>query len=216
MRPTRYWVTRGVLLCSRAAHRVRSADDDATLIGSRRPVAPQKQRPPRRPRANFTTAGRRPVARFLRASTWPLLRIQKPIRHKRCAPPTNTADVMAYSLAVAAAATGLNKTAVLRAIKTGTLRGARNENGEWHVEPAELHRVYPPLRRPRPPRIRRTIATQMPIRPSTAELGIWTLREKWQERLEAPGPNNDPPRQGWRQLLDYLGLRRWASPRYLS
>jgi hypothetical protein len=28
MRPTRYWVTPGVLLCSRAAHRVRSADAD--------------------------------------------------------------------------------------------------------------------------------------------------------------------------------------------
>jgi hypothetical protein len=85
---------------------------------------------------------------------------------------------MAYSLAAAAAATGLNKTTVLRAIKTGKLRGARNENGEWHVAPAELHRVYPPLPRPRPPRIRRRIATQMPTRPSSAELSIWNLREK--------------------------------------
>jgi hypothetical protein len=147
------------------------------------------------------------VARFLPANiSKALLRIQKPIRHKRCALPTNTADVMAYSLAAAAAATGLNKTTVLRAIKTGKLRGARNENGEWHVEPAELHRIYPQLPRSRPPRIRRSITTQMPIRPSSAELGIWKLREKWPERLEAPGPNNDPPRQRWRRLLDYLDL----------
>jgi hypothetical protein len=36
---------------------------------------------------------------------------------------------MAYSLAAAAAATGLNKTTVLRAIKTGKISGARDKSG---------------------------------------------------------------------------------------
>jgi hypothetical protein len=52
---------------------------------------------------------------------------------------------MACSLAVAAAATGLNKSTVLRAIKAGRISGTRNELGEWQVEPAEAHRVYPPV-----------------------------------------------------------------------
>jgi hypothetical protein len=121
-------------------------------------------------------------------------------------PPTQQ-DVMAYSLAAAAAATGLNKTMVLRAIKTGKIRGARNESGEWHVEPAELHRVYPSLPRHRPPRMRRSVATEARIRPSSAELGIMELREKWQERLTPGDPATDPLGQWWRRLVDYLDLR---------
>jgi hypothetical protein len=40
-------------------------------------------------------------------------------------------------------ATGLNKTSILRAIKSGKLSGTKDENGQWLVEPVELHRVYP-------------------------------------------------------------------------
>ena len=35
------------------------------------------------------------------------------------------------------------KSTVLRAIKAGRISGTKDEQGEWHVEPAELHRVYP-------------------------------------------------------------------------
>jgi hypothetical protein len=44
---------------------------------------------------------------------------------------------MSYTLAAAAA--------VLRAIKAGKISRTKDEQGEWHVEPAELHRVYPPI-----------------------------------------------------------------------
>jgi hypothetical protein len=50
---------------------------------------------------------------------------------------------MSYTLATAAKATGLNKSTILRAIKTGQITGTKDEFGEWRVEPAELHRVYP-------------------------------------------------------------------------
>ncbi len=53
---------------------------------------------------------------------------------------------MAYTLADAAQATGTNKTTILRAIKSGKISGSKDEFGTWQVEPAELHRVYPPLR----------------------------------------------------------------------
>jgi hypothetical protein len=119
---------------------------------------------------------------------------------------------MAYSLAAAAAATGLNKTAVLRAIKTGKISGTRSQNGEWHVEPAELHRVYPSVPRQRPLRMRlSSIDTEIRTRPSSAELGIWELREKWQQQAErlTPDPVVDHrARPWWRRIVDYLPIRR--------
>jgi hypothetical protein len=51
-----------------------------------------------------------------------------------------------HTIATAAAAVGRNKTAILRAIKAGKISVAKNENGEWQIDPAELHRIYPPLR----------------------------------------------------------------------
>jgi len=41
----------------------------------------------------------------------------------------------------------LDRTKILRAIKSGKISGAKDEHGEWHIEPAELHRVYPPVAR---------------------------------------------------------------------
>ena len=50
---------------------------------------------------------------------------------------------MSYTLATAAKATGLNKSTILRAIKSGQITGRKDQFGEWRVEPVELHRVYP-------------------------------------------------------------------------
>lgn len=55
---------------------------------------------------------------------------------------------MGYTLGEAARATGMSKAAISRAIKNGTISAARQDNGSYKIEPAELHRVYPP--RPSP------------------------------------------------------------------
>jgi hypothetical protein len=52
---------------------------------------------------------------------------------------------MSYTLATAAKATGLNKSTILRAIKSGQITGTKDQFGEWRVEPVELHRVYPAI-----------------------------------------------------------------------
>jgi hypothetical protein len=57
---------------------------------------------------------------------------------------------MSYTLTTAARAVGLNRTTILRAIKSGKISGTKDEHGEWHIEPAELHRVYPPVARTEP------------------------------------------------------------------
>jgi hypothetical protein len=45
---------------------------------------------------------------------------------------------MSYTLAAAATATGLSKTAILKAIKDGRIVGTKDELGQWQIEPAEL------------------------------------------------------------------------------
>jgi hypothetical protein len=48
---------------------------------------------------------------------------------------------VSYSVAAAAAAVGLSKTAVLRAIQAGLISGSKNEINEWRVNPAELKQL---------------------------------------------------------------------------
>jgi len=51
-----------------------------------------------------------------------------------------------YTIATAAAAVGRNKSAILRAINAGKISITKDENGEWQIDPAELHCIYPQLR----------------------------------------------------------------------
>jgi len=52
---------------------------------------------------------------------------------------------MSYSLSNAAAVCGVYKSTVLRSIKSGRLTATKDALGQWRIEPAELHRVYPPV-----------------------------------------------------------------------
>jgi excisionase family DNA binding protein len=52
---------------------------------------------------------------------------------------------MPYTLKQAAEATGKSKPTILRAIQKGTISASRDAHNEWQIEPAELHRVYPPV-----------------------------------------------------------------------
>jgi excisionase family DNA binding protein len=51
---------------------------------------------------------------------------------------------MAYTLTKAATATGVSRSTIFRAIKTGRISATRTEGGNFEIEPAELHRVFPP------------------------------------------------------------------------
>ena len=52
---------------------------------------------------------------------------------------------MAYTLGEAAKATGLTKSGISKAIKSGRITALRDDLGRYHIDPAELHRIYPPL-----------------------------------------------------------------------
>jgi len=46
----------------------------------------------------------------------------------------------------AATACGINRSTVLRAIKAGRISATKDEvTGAWLIEPAEMHRLYPPV-----------------------------------------------------------------------
>jgi hypothetical protein len=45
----------------------------------------------------------------------------------------------------AAAAAGVNRSTVLRAIKAGRISAQRDSNNGWEIDPAEFHRVFPSL-----------------------------------------------------------------------
>jgi hypothetical protein len=131
---------------------------------------------------------------------------------------------MAYTLAEAAKATGTNKTTILRAIKSGKVSGTKDENGTWLVEPAELHRVYPPAElrsaagsdatQQYAPPVAPAIDAQIAALRDTAELlraqldDVRKDRDHWRDQAQAvtrqladartPAPA--PSRSWWRRL----------------
>jgi hypothetical protein len=52
---------------------------------------------------------------------------------------------MTYTVGQAAKATGKSKPTISRAIKTGALSAIKNNDGSYTIDPAELHRVFPPV-----------------------------------------------------------------------
>lgn len=51
---------------------------------------------------------------------------------------------MSWSVSRAARETGLSKSTISRAIKSGRISAARQQDGSYLIEPAEIFRVYPP------------------------------------------------------------------------
>lgn len=54
---------------------------------------------------------------------------------------------MSYTLGQAAKATGKSKPTIQRAIKNGTISASKTGDGSYEIDPAELHRVFPPVTR---------------------------------------------------------------------
>jgi hypothetical protein len=52
---------------------------------------------------------------------------------------------MKYSLNQDAKATGKSPSAIHNAIKKGKVSATKREGDSWEIDPAELHRVYPPV-----------------------------------------------------------------------
>jgi len=53
---------------------------------------------------------------------------------------------MKYTIGQAAIATGKAKSTIHAAIKNGIISASKNELKQFEIDPAELHRVYPPIK----------------------------------------------------------------------
>ena len=52
---------------------------------------------------------------------------------------------MTYTLGIAARGTGPSKSTIHRAIKAGRVSAGRSDTGDYAIDPADLHRVFPPV-----------------------------------------------------------------------
>lgn len=50
-----------------------------------------------------------------------------------------------HTLGSASIATGVGKSTLSRALRDGIISATKNEKGAYEIDPAELHRVYPPV-----------------------------------------------------------------------
>ena len=50
-----------------------------------------------------------------------------------------------YTIGTAAKATGKSKSTISRDVDKGKISAVKNEDGSFSIDPAELHRVYPPV-----------------------------------------------------------------------
>ena len=53
---------------------------------------------------------------------------------------------MSYTIGQAAKATDKSKPTISRAIKSGVISATKNDDGSYTIDPAELHRVFPPVK----------------------------------------------------------------------
>ena len=101
---------------------------------------------------------------------------------------------MSYSLSNAAAACGIYKSTVLRSIKAGRLTATKDALGQWRIEPAELHRVYPPaqsngedgnaMRHGAAEALRAALAEQRVADLKDMLDDVRAQRDKWQQQAE--------------------------------
>jgi hypothetical protein len=78
---------------------------------------------------------------------------------------------MVYTLGEAAKATGKSKAAISRAIKTHRISAQRQDDGSFKIDPAELHRVYPPVAAEQDNERSTSVAIATPVNPdATGEI----------------------------------------------
>ena len=117
-----------------------------------------------------------------------------------------------YTLGTAAKATGLTKSAISKAIQKGRISAKKNEMGRYAIDPAELHRVYPPLPAPEKDERERTRETATENRELKARLvlleelvrEIREDRDHWRRQAlalthqpEREAPKDAPLRTPW-------------------
>lgn len=96
---------------------------------------------------------------------------------------------MQYTAGQAAEATGKNIATITRAIKSGKISASKDDSGAWRIDPAELHRVFPPIPQGlRKPEMQGTATpaqeAQTPMQDNALQVELATLRERIRAQAE--------------------------------
>jgi hypothetical protein len=129
-------------------------------------------------------------------------------------------NCMAMSLSEAAAATGVNRSTLFRAYKSGRMSATRTDTGQIEVDPAELFRVFPLVEAQGPEisamhqHAQGDDAHGNALRTNALEVEVKMLREMldamredrnaWREqaaKVTAALPAPEPRRSWWRRLV---------------
>lgn len=107
---------------------------------------------------------------------------------------------MKYSAGQAAKATGVAKATITRALQSGKISGQKDENGAWAIDPAELHRVFPPVSsaQSETPSMKRDAPPEKTGETTALEREIQMLREALEDARQE--------RDRWHQIADRLSL----------
>ena len=108
---------------------------------------------------------------------------------------------MTLTLGEAAKETGLAKSAISRAIKSGRLSAVKQENGSFAIDPAELFRVYP--RNSCPEQKTERLATHDDTEAQRREVAL--LRELLEE-VRGERDNIRADRDRWQQQAERITL----------
>lgn len=107
---------------------------------------------------------------------------------------------MKYTAGQAAKASGVSTATITRSLKSGKISGQKDEKGAWAIDPAELHRVFPPL------------ASQKPEKPSTQQDAIpgnaneTKVLERELNTLREALADARQDRDKWRDMAERLSL----------
>lgn len=107
---------------------------------------------------------------------------------------------MKYTAGQAAKAAGVSKATVTRALKSGKISGVKGDSGAWTIDPAELHRVFPPVA-DEPPEMRimkRSAPPEEPRETGALERENQMLREALADARQE--------RDRWHQIAERLSI----------
>lgn len=133
---------------------------------------------------------------------------------------------MKYTAGQAAKASGVSTATITRALKSGKISGQKDDNGAWVIDPAELHRVFPPIasQETEKPSMQQDAIGGKTSETRALERELNTLREaladarqdrdKWRDMAErlslappAPEKSSEPEPGFWGRLLGKKGTQ---------
>lgn len=107
---------------------------------------------------------------------------------------------MKYTAGQAAKAVDVSKATITRALQNGKISGSKNDSGVWSIDPAELHRVFPPVTYAPP-------ATQTVKQSATSEKVNETgVLERENQMLREALIEARQERDRWHQIAERLSI----------